>query len=170
MIKWLSLANSMKLWAMPYRATQYRQVMVESSDKARSTGEGNGKPLQYSCLEKQYEKTKRIWHQKISPLSWQVSNMLLGKSGEIAPERLKKLGQSGNNGQLWRVSSESNIRCCKEQYFIGTWNLRSMNQHKLDMVKEETERVNINILGISQVKWTGMGKFNSGDHYIYNCR
>ena len=45
-----------------------------------------------------------------------------------------------------------------------------MNQRKLDMVREETERVNINILGISQLKWTGVGKFNSGDHYIYNCR
>ena len=58
---------------------------------------------------------------------------------------------------------------CAEHYFTGTWNVRSMNQRKLDVVQEETERVNINILGISQLKWTGVGKFHSGDHYIY-CR
>ena len=64
---------------------------------------------------------------------------------------------------------ESKVWCCKEQYCIGTLNVRSMNQGKLDMVKQEMARVNINILGISEVKWTGMGKFNSHDHYIYYC-
>ena len=57
----------------------------------------------------------------------------------------------------------------KEQYCIITWNVRYMNQAKLDMVKQETARVNINILGISELKWTGMGKFNSDNHYIYYC-
>ena len=56
-----------------------------------------------------------------------------------------------------------------EQYCIGTWNVRSMNQGKLEVVKEEMARVNIDILGISELKWTGMGEFNSDDHYIYNC-
>ena len=64
---------------------------------------------------------------------------------------------------------ESKVRCCKEQYCIGTWNLRSMNQGKLEVVKQELARVNIDILGISEVKWTGMGEFNSDDHYIYSC-
>ena len=64
---------------------------------------------------------------------------------------------------------ESKVRCCKEQYYIGTWNVRSMNQGKLEMVKQEMERVNIDILGISKLKWTGMGNFNSDDHYIYYC-
>ena len=60
-------------------------------------------------------------------------------------------------------------RCCQEQYLIGTLNIRSMNQGKLEVVKQETERVNINILGISELKWTGMGEFNSDAHYIYFC-
>ena len=64
----------------------------------------------------------------------------------------------------------SKVQCCKEQYCIGTWNVKSMNQGKLEEVKQEMARVNINILGISRLKWTGMGEFNSDDHYIYYCR
>ena len=59
----------------------------------------------------------------------------------------------------------SKVRCCKEQYFIGTWNIRSMSQSKLEVVKQEMARVNIDILGVSELKWTGMGEFNSDDHY-----
>ena len=61
----------------------------------------------------------------------------------------------------------SKVRCCEEQYCIGTWNVRSMNQGKLEVVKQEMTRVNIDILGISKLRWTGMGEFNSDDHYIY---
>ena len=61
------------------------------------------------------------------------------------------------------------IRCCKEQYCIGTWNVRCMNQGKLEVVKQEMPRVNIYILGIGELKWTGMDDFNSYDHYIYYC-
>ena len=64
---------------------------------------------------------------------------------------------------------KSKIQCCKEQCYIGTWNVRSMSQSKLDMVKQDMVRLNINILGISELKWTGMGEFNSDDHYIYYC-
>ena len=63
----------------------------------------------------------------------------------------------------------SKVRCCEEQYCIGTWNVRSKNQGKLDVVKEEVTRVNINILGISKLKLTGMGEFNADDLYIYYC-
>ena len=63
----------------------------------------------------------------------------------------------------------SKVRCCKQQYCMGTWNVRSMNQGKLEVVKQEMARVNINILGISELKWTGMSEFNSDDHYIYHC-
>ena len=59
---------------------------------------------------------------------------------------------------------ESKVRCYKEQYCIGTWNVRSMNEGKLEVVKQEMARVNINILGISELKWTEMGEFNSDDH------
>ena len=64
----------------------------------------------------------------------------------------------------------SEVRCCKEQYCIGTWNVRSMNQGKLEVVKQEIPKMNINILGISELKWTRMGEFNWDDYYIYYCR
>ena len=67
------------------------------------------------------------------------------------------------------TGDRSKVRCCKEQYSIGTWNVRSMNQGKLEVVKQEMARVNIDILGISELKRTGMGEFNSDDHYIYHC-
>ena len=63
----------------------------------------------------------------------------------------------------------SKVRCCKEQYCIGTWNVRSMNQGNLEVVKKEMARVNNDIFRISKLKWTGMGEFNSDDHYIYYC-
>ena len=63
----------------------------------------------------------------------------------------------------------SKARCYKQQYCIGTWNIRSMNQGKLKVVKQEMARVNIDILGLSELKWTGMCEFNSDDHYIYYC-
>ena len=68
------------------------------------------------------------------------------------------------------VTGDGNkVQCCKEQYCIGTWNVRSMNQGKLEVVKQEMASVNVDILGISELKWTGMGEFNSDDHYIYHC-
>ena len=67
------------------------------------------------------------------------------------------------------IGEESKVQCCKEQYYIGTWNVRSMNQGKLEVTKQEMARVNIDILGISEQKWTGMGEFNSDDHFIYYC-
>ena len=70
------------------------------------------------------------------------------------------MDETGDRSKVW---------CCKEQYCIGTWNVRSMNQGKLEVVKQEMARVNVDILGISELKWTGMGEFNSNDHYIYYC-
>ena len=84
-----------------------------------------------------------------------MSSILLGKSGGqllTAPERMKQLGQSGNNSQLWMSGGERKAQCYKEQYHIGTWNVRSMNQRKLEVVEREKARVNINILGISELK------------------
>ena len=65
------------------------------------------------------------------------------------------------------TGDRSKVRCCKEQYCIGTWNVRPTNQGKLEGVKQEMARVTIDILGISKLKCTGMGEFNSDDHYIY---
>ena len=61
----------------------------------------------------------------------------------------------------------SKVQCCKVQYCVGTWNVRSTNQGKLEVVKQEMARVKFNILGISELKWTGMGEFNSDNRYIY---
>ena len=61
----------------------------------------------------------------------------------------------------------SKVQCCEEQYCIGIWNVRSMNQGNLQVIKQEMARVNTNILGISELKWTGMAEFNSDDHHIY---
>ena len=61
------------------------------------------------------------------------------------------------------------VGCCKEQYCTGTWNVRSMNEGKLEAIKQETARVNVDILGISELKWSGKGEFNSDDHHIYYC-
>ena len=94
--------------------------------------------------------------------------MLLEKSGEITPERMKR--QSQNTCSVVDVTGDgSKAQCCEEHYCIGTRNVRSMNQGKLEVVKQEMTRINIVILGISKLKWTGMGKFNSDDHYIYYC-
>ena len=77
---------------------------------------------------------------------------------ETHESREIRIGQTGDD--------RSKVRCCKEQYCIGTWNVRSMNQGKLEVVKQEMARVNIDILEISELKWTGMGEFNSDDHCI----
>ena len=147
--------------------------MVASSYKTWSTGEGNGKPLQYSCLE--------------NP----VNNMKRPKDMTLNEELPRSVGAQYATGDKWRNNSRKNegmepkqkqhpvvdvtgnrskVRCCKEQYCIGTWNVRSMNQGKLEVVKQEMARVNVDILGISELKWTGIGEFNSDDHYIYYCR
>ena len=149
----------MKLWAMPGRATQDGQVMVESSDKMWSTEEGNVKPLQYSCLENPMKSMKRQ------------------KDRTLKDELPRLVGAQYATGDQWRNNSRKNedmepkrkqrpvvdvtsdrskIRCCKEQYCIGTWNVRSMNQGKLEVVKQEMARVNIDILGISELKWANL--------------
>ena len=94
--------------------------------------------------------------------------MLLEIRGEITPERMKGWSQRKNNTQVWMWRDGSKVQCCKEQYCVGNWNVRSIDQGKLDVVKQEMARVNVDILGISELKWTGMGEFNS-DHYIYYC-
>ena len=84
---------------------------------------------------------------------------------------MKRWSQSKNNTQWWMglVIDTNKDQCYKDQYCIGTWNVKSINQGKLEVVKQEMARVSINILGISELKWTGMGEFNSDDHYIYYC-
>ena len=85
-----------------------------------------------------------------------------GKNEEMEPKQKQHpvVGVTGDGSQVW---------CYEEQYCIGTWNVRSMNKGKLEVVKQEMARVNVDILGISELKWTGMNEFNSDDHYIYYC-
>ena len=79
---------------------------------------------------------------------------------------MKRKKQSKKTKTVVYVTEDgSKIQRCNEQYCAGTWNVRSMNQGKLEVVKQEMTRVNVNILGISELKWTGMGEFNSDDHY-----
>ena len=112
------------------------------------------------------------------------------KDRTLKDELLRLVGAQCSTGDQWRNNSRKNERmepkqkqhpvvnvtgdrskdrCCKEQYCIWTWNVRSMNQCKLEVVKQEMTRVNIDILGISELRWVGMGEFNSDDHYIYYC-
>ena len=146
--------------------------MVESSAKMQSTGEGNGKPLQYSCLENPVNSMKRqkvrtpkddlpksAGAQYATGEDWRNNSR---KSEEMEPKQRQ-------HSVVDETGDGSKVHCCKGQYCIGTWNVRYMSQGKLEVVKQEMERVNIYILGISEIKWTGKDEFNSGDHYIYYC-
>ena len=97
--------------------------------------------------------------------------MLLEKSGKNSSGKKEDIEpkQNKNHTVVDVTDDGSKVRCCKEQYCIGTWNVESMNQGKLEVVKQEMERLNINILGIRKLKWTGMTDSNSDDHYIYYC-
>ena len=124
-------------------ATQDGLVMVERSDRMWSTGEGNGKPLQYSCIE--------------NP----VNSMKRQKDRTLKDELPRSVGAQYTTGDQWENNSKKNermepkkkqhpvvdmtddkskVRCCKEHYFIGTWNVRSMNQGRLEVVKQEMAR------------------------------
>ena len=137
-----------------------------------STGEGNGEPLQYSCLENLMNSMKRqndrilkdelprsVGAQYATGDQWRNSSR---KNEEMEPKQKQHPAVDG-------TGDRSKVRCCKEQYCIGTWNVRSTNQGKLEVVKQEMARVNIYILGISELKRIGMCEFNSDDHYIYTC-
>ena len=117
-----------------------------------------------------------------------MNSMKRQKDTTLKDELPRSIGVQYAMGEEWRNNSRKNeetepkqkqqpvvdgtgdgskVQCCKEQYYIGTWNVRSMNQGKLEVVKPEMARVNIDILGIRELQWTGMGEFNSDDHYIY---
>ena len=145
---------------MPCGAIQDGRVMVERSDRMRSTGEGNGKPFQYSCLENPMNSMKR---QNDRILKRELPGLVGGQyaTGDRWRNNARKNeGMEPKQKQYPVVnvtSDRSKVQCYKEQYCIGTWNVRSMNRGKLEVVKQEIARVNFDILGISELKWTGMG-------------
>ena len=118
------------------------------------------------------------------------SPILMSLHRILKEELLRSVGAQYATGDQWRNNSRKNegmepkqkqypvvdvtgdrskVQCWKEQYCIGTWNVRSMNQGKLEVVKQEMARVNIDILGVRELRWTEMGEFNF-DHFIYYCR
>ena len=119
-----------------------------------------------------------------------MNSMKRQKDRTLKEELPRSVGAQYSAGDQWRDNSRKNeeiepkqkqhpvvdmtvdrskVQCCKQQYCIGTWNVRSLNQGKLEVAKQGMARMNINTLGISVLKWTGMGEFNSDDHYIYYC-
>ena len=157
---------------MPCGATQDRRVMVERSDRMWSTGEGNGKPHQYSCLENPMNSMKRRNDRTLKEELPKSVGAQCATGDEWKNNSRKNEGMEPKQKQYPAVDvtgDRSKVWCYKEQYCIGTWNVRSMNQGKLEAFKQEMARVNVDILEISDLKWTGMGKFNSDDHYIYYC-
>ena len=123
--------------------------MLERSDKTWSTGKGNGKPLEYFC---QKDRTLKNELPRSVGVQYAIRDRWGNKSRkneEIEPKRKQHLAVDV-------TGDGSPVQGCKEQYCIGTWNIRTMNQGKLEAVKQEMARVNINILGISELKWTGL--------------
>ena len=146
--------------------------MVKRSDRLWSTGEGNAKAFQYSCLENPMNSMKRQ-NDRIQKGELPRSVGALYATGDQWRNNSRKNERMRPKQKQYTVvdvtGDRSKVRCSKEQYCVGTWNVRSMNQGKLEVVKQEMARVNVDILGISDLKWTGMGEFNSDDHYIYYC-
>ena len=143
--------------------------MVECSGKMWSTREENGKPLQYSCLENPMNSMKR---QKDRTLKDELPRSV-GATGDQWRNNSRKNEETEPKQKQHPVvdvtGDGSKNRCDKEQCCIGTWSVRSMNQGKLELIRQEMAKVNVNILGISELKWTGMGEFNSDNHHIYHC-
>ena len=144
--------------------------MVERSDRMWSTGEWNGKLFQYPCLENPMNSMKRqndrILKEEL-PRSV-TAQYATGDQWRNNSRKNEGMEPKQNQYPLVDVTGiRSKVQCCKEQYCIGTWNVRSMNQGKLEVLEQGMVRVNVDIIGISKLKWTGMGEFNSDDHYIY---
>ena len=133
-------------------APQDGQVMVERSDRMWSTGEGNGKSLQYSYLENPMNSMKRQNDRILKEELPRSVDAQYAAGDEWRNNSRKNEGMEPKQKQYPVVDvtgDRSKVRCCKEQYCIGTWNVRFMNQGKLEVVKQEMARVNRNILGIS---------------------
>ena len=122
-----------------------------------STGEGNGKPLQYSRLENPMNSIKRQKDRTLKDELPRLVGAQYASGDQWGNKSRKNEGRESKQKKHPAVDvtgDRSKVRCCKEQYCIGTWNVRFMNQGKLEVVKQEMARVNVDILGISKLKWT----------------
>ena len=132
----------------------------------------SGHTHQYSCLENTMDSMKR---QKDRTLKDEFSRSVgtqyaIGDQWRNNSRKNEEMKPKQKQHPVVDVTGDGSKFCCyKEQYCIGTWNVTSMFQGKLEVVKQEMARVNIDVLGISELKWTRMGEFNSDDHYIYYC-
>ena len=131
--------------------------MLEHSDKTWSTGEGNGKALQYSCLNRMNRQKDRTLKDEL-PISRSVGVQYATRDRWRNKSRKNEEMETKQKQHLAVdvTGDGSQVQGCKEHFCIGTWNVRSMNQGKLVVVKQEKARVNIDILGISELKWTGL--------------
>ena len=132
----------------------------------------------------------REWQTISVFLPWEPHEQYEKAKRTLKDELPRSVGAQYATGDQWRNNSRKNeemepkqkqhsvedvtgdrskVQCCKQQYCTGICRVRSMNQGKLEVVKQEMARVKVNILGISKLTWTGMGEFNSDDHYIYYC-
>ena len=134
-----------------------------------STEEGNGKPLQYSCLENPMNSLKRQKDRTLKdelPRSIDV-HYATGDQWRNNSRKNEEIESRQKQHPVVDVTGDgSKLQCCKGQYCIGTWNVRSMNQSKLEVVKQEMARVKVDVLGLSELKWTRMGGFNSDNHFL----
>ena len=129
--------------------------MVESFDKMQSNGAGNGKPLQYSCLENPMTNMKREKDRILKNELHRLVGAQYATGDQWRNNSIKNEGMEPKQNPVVDVTGDrSKVRCCKEQYCIGTWNVRSMNQGRLEVVKQQMARVNVDILAISKLKWT----------------
>ena len=143
-------------------ATQDGWVMVERPDRLWSTGEGNGKPLEYSCLENPMNSMKRQNDRILEEELHRSVDAQYATGDQWRNDSRKNEGMEPKQKQNPVVNGtgdRSKVQCCKEQYCIGTWNVRSMNQGKLEVVKRDGKSEH-HILGISELRWTGMDEFN----------
>ena len=133
--------------------------MVEQSDTMWSTGERNGKPLQYSCLENPMNSMKRQKDRTLKDELPRSVDAQYATGGQWRNNSRKNEGMEPKQKLYPDVDvtdDRSKVQCCKEKYCIGAWNVRSMNQGKLEVVKQEMARVNVDLLGISKLKWNSL--------------
>ena len=148
------------------------QAISQGCIYSKECQEGSGNPFQYSCIENPMNSMKRQKDRTLKdelPRSVRAQYATRDQWRNKSRKNERTEPKQKQHAVVDVTDDRSKVPCCKKQYCTGTWNVRSMNQGKLEAVKQEMARVNVDILGISKLRWTGMGEYNSDDHYIYYC-